>query len=511
MFRRRAQQAVDGARTVDAGTPETSSVPAGNSAAGCSRVDRTSQRSPSAVLGTTRDSASGAYVAGGPASFLGWLETWNATEWVPVTLERRRQRVLESLIVLGKPEDGFYVTPEAASQRAGMSTTHFRSERARLRNTSMPDPGAMSKHNSEPAFMHPDAVMIDWFYVLVAERQAADAQSAYERAERLATAEAVFVQSYRLLQEWKLPHQHSWPHEHSRRSDTVEAMVQKRWMLRRNYLEALRDIGHSSRMITEYRLWRAFSSSSDDARWDPTVDMSFAAESSEQRLRLRPSEQLDTMGKLLIPAQASSFEGKPRPLAVAAEAAPYPTPFMDDGDFQRLKIRVTDLTTDRVSITWSEVECLISRLMSALYGLPDFPPQVVVALGRSGALPAAAVSHIIDCRLLGWVAVSRYRRVVAAGEALHEPYIRGRELPVLRATSVLVMDDVLDSGRSARTVIDRVLSRTYPEATFVVGGLVLYDHSQERQCAGEHWIGGVRVQERSRPWLDFPWAHVPRR
>ena len=114
----------------------------------------------------------------------------------------------------------------------------------------------------------------------------------------------------------------------------------------------------------------------------------------------------------------------------------------------------TDATTspDREELTW-ELFGTASRELSAQVVASGWVPDLIIAVARGGLIPAGAISYAIGVKAMGSMNVEFYTGI---GETLAEPVV----LPPLMDASelpgkkVLVVDDVADSGKTLRMVME---------------------------------------------------------
>lgn len=149
-------------------------------------------------------------------------------------------------------------------------------------------------------------------------------------------------------------------------------------------------------------------------------------------------------------------------------------------------------TMHREELTWHDIEALIDHILPQVAGKYD----VIVMVTRGGIIPGGMVAEALDIRDV----------LTAAVEFPKDPEIDRFAWPnflqfptdaLLRDRSVLIVDDVWDSGRTVNAVRGRV------EAA---GGLA-------RICVLHYKPGHSRFRER-RPdyygavtdnWIIYPW------
>ena len=115
-----------------------------------------------------------------------------------------------------------------------------------------------------------------------------------------------------------------------------------------------------------------------------------------------------------------------------------------------------DATTapDREVLTWEGFGGA-SRELAQQIVESGWIPDLIVAIARGGLIPAGAIAYAMDVKAIGTMNVEFYSGI---GETLTEPVL----LPPLMDVSamdgkrVLVVDDVADSGKTLKMVMDLI-------------------------------------------------------
>jgi hypoxanthine phosphoribosyltransferase len=377
-----------------------------------------------------------------------------------------------------------------------------RAELSRLRKALHPI-AALPRAANQVAALDPDVVDSDLWQVESARKAAEQKRDHYERTSSLHEAEMAFVTSHRIMQQ----HAREVLSE-AREKPTKElrAFVERRWQNRKEFVGALLEIGHFERAVTEHTIYLESLANRRDEFFDYDS----------------PERALSELGRLRI-----DLENEPESLAERTQRRAHSRLVFSGPNGQPLKIedaekeierklanrKTADTTRARgrtmeVDLGWLDVALLLKMMLFRLQEVA-FDPQVIVGVGRDGAAVGAAVSHALDCRLQGWVAVSRYQW--GPRQDSHRSYFRDRELPLVRASRVLVVNDLVYNGSSTRLAIDKGLEKGqenswYPEAEIVVASL-LCDNSQPlKRESDERWITGYECAL-SEPsvWVNFPW------
>lgn len=160
---------------------------------------------------------------------------------------------------------------------------------------------------------------------------------------------------------------------------------------------------------------------------------------------------------------------------------------------------------ERETLTW-EGFGVASRELTASIVESGWIPDLIVAVARGGLLPAGAISYAIGVKAIGTMNVEFYTGI---DERLSEP----RLLPPLMDVSaidgkrVLVVDDVADSGRTLRMVMDLIAEHGLSldgEAAVPVDARCAVIYEKPRSVISPDYVW--RVTDR---WINFPWSTLP--
>ena len=154
----------------------------------------------------------------------------------------------------------------------------------------------------------------------------------------------------------------------------------------------------------------------------------------------------------------------------------------------------TDLT-DKEILTW-EMFGQSSREMAQTIADSGYVPDIIIAVARGGLLPAGALSYSMGVKLSDAINVEFYTDV---HETLPDPVLLAPMLDVdsITGKKLLVVDDVADSGRTLKLVVD-LLTRYQAE----VRSAVVYAKSQSVVDPDYVW-------KRTDQWIVFPWSAEP--
>ncbi|MDQ3896877.1 MAG: hypothetical protein M3326_06440 [Actinomycetota bacterium] len=348
--------------------------------------------------------------------------------------------------------------------------------------------------------LDPNAVDVDLWRVEAAEAAAASLTAGhdpYERARLLYDAEAAWVESLRQTPEAILTDATK-----GCLASELQRFGERRWKVRTDYIHALIEAGHTSRVVTEYSLWREVASDGDHR------ERLFCASAPRSRARGVPPV-LDAIGEMLVNAGARTTTvweeadrrraRLPRPKALARP---------ERARLDQLLGPPAPAAAVPAELQWGDVSILVRSLVHRLLE-ESFLPQVVIGIARGGVIPGSLLAHALGCRELGWVAAS-HRGSAGWPNARSVAHVRGAELPRLQASRVLLVDDVVITGRTCRLAIDhgtQGVRQHFPEARIAVAGLVMGKEHLDSQRDGELWFGGyeTRFGDAGRQWVDFPW------
>ncbi|WP_428486545.1 xanthine phosphoribosyltransferase [Rhodopila sp.] len=146
------------------------------------------------------------------------------------------------------------------------------------------------------------------------------------------------------------------------------------------------------------------------------------------------------------------------------------------------------MATHYYTVTWDQLHrdarALAWRLMQ------DGPFTGIVAVSRGGLIPAAIIARELDLRLVESVCVVTYQ-----DEARGEPRITKPPAAAGDGTGFLIVDDLVDSGTTAR-----VVRKLLPKAHFAC----IY-----AKPLGRDTIDSFVTEVSQDTWILFPWDTEP--
>ncbi|MCD9152823.1 phosphoribosyltransferase [Aeromicrobium duanguangcaii] len=147
---------------------------------------------------------------------------------------------------------------------------------------------------------------------------------------------------------------------------------------------------------------------------------------------------------------------------------------------------------EREILTWPTYGTAIRELAQTVAD-SGFRPDIVLGIARGGLIPAGSVAYALDCKNLFTMNVEFYTGVGTTREepTLLPPFLDLAELDDL---SVLVVDDVADSGKTLELV-----ARICWEHAGDVRSAVIYEKPRSIIKPDYAW----RQTDR---WINFPWS-----
>jgi hypothetical protein len=154
----------------------------------------------------------------------------------------------------------------------------------------------------------------------------------------------------------------------------------------------------------------------------------------------------------------------------------------------------TDDATDREILGWAEFGEASRDLATMVHG-SGFTPDVVVAIARGGLLLAGSIAYALDVKSCGALNAEFYTGVDAR---LDEPVVLAPFIDEvsLAGKRVLLVDDVSDSGRTLRMVLDLITL-----AGAEVRTVCLYSKPATVLEPDFVW-------RRTARWIAFPWSSL---
>lgn len=151
--------------------------------------------------------------------------------------------------------------------------------------------------------------------------------------------------------------------------------------------------------------------------------------------------------------------------------------------------------SEREVLTW-DMFGRAGRELAQQVADDGYRPEIVLAIARGGLLPAGAVSYALGAKNVFAMNVEFYTGVDTRLEmpVVLPPVLDAVELDGAR---VLVVDDVADTGRTLRLVLDFCADHVRE-----VRSAVIYEKPQSVVRCEYVW-------RRTDRWIDFPWSAQP--
>jgi xanthine phosphoribosyltransferase len=146
------------------------------------------------------------------------------------------------------------------------------------------------------------------------------------------------------------------------------------------------------------------------------------------------------------------------------------------------------MATHYYTVTWDQLHRDARALAWRL--IDKGPFTGIVAITRGGLIPAAIVARELECRLIESVSVMTYDE-----EELGTPVVNKPPTAASDGTGFLVIDDLVDTGSTARAVRGLL-----PKAHFAC----IY-----AKPAGREMIDTFVTEVSQATWILFPWDTEP--
>lgn len=140
---------------------------------------------------------------------------------------------------------------------------------------------------------------------------------------------------------------------------------------------------------------------------------------------------------------------------------------------------------DQVVISWPELHRDARYLCRALHDLGEW--KGIIAITRGGLVPAALVARELEIRLIDTVCVVSYGAAEDGGAEQAQGELRWLKGVEGNGDGWLLIDDLVDTGRTARAVRERLPKAHFATLYAKPLGLPVVD-SFVREFAQEEWI-----------------------
>lgn len=164
-----------------------------------------------------------------------------------------------------------------------------------------------------------------------------------------------------------------------------------------------------------------------------------------------------------------------------------------------------DQQPERETLTWQGFGDA-SRLLTQSIVDSGWIPDLIIAIARGGLVPAGAISYAMGVKAIGTMNVEFYTGV---GETLDEPVLLPplMDISAMDGKRVLVVDDVADSGKTLKMVMDMIAEHGLSldgETTVRVEARSAVIYEKPRSIISPDYVWKVTDK-----WINFPWSTLP--
>ena len=142
------------------------------------------------------------------------------------------------------------------------------------------------------------------------------------------------------------------------------------------------------------------------------------------------------------------------------------------------------MATHYYTVSWDQLHRDARALAWRLIELGPFTG--IVAITRGGLIPAAIIARELDCRLIESVSVITYDE-----ETRGDPVVTKAPLAAGDGTGFLIVDDLVDTGATAR-VVRALLPKAHFAAVYA-------------KPAGRGMVDSFITEVSQDTWILFPW------
>jgi len=154
------------------------------------------------------------------------------------------------------------------------------------------------------------------------------------------------------------------------------------------------------------------------------------------------------------------------------------------------------MASENISIrymSWKELHRALITLAKRLYR-DGFIPDIIFAVLKGGLIPARILSDLVQVDEIGFIGVKFYK---AVGTRMAKPHLTLPPTHRITGLNVLVVDDVVESGRTLQLVIEE-LSRYEAKEIRSLTLLV----KPQRTISPDYYY------EETSQWVLFPWEYI---
>jgi len=144
-------------------------------------------------------------------------------------------------------------------------------------------------------------------------------------------------------------------------------------------------------------------------------------------------------------------------------------------------------------VSWERIQSLSRRLATAIHD-SGFRPDIIIAIGRGGYVPARILADYLDSMALTSIKVEHYRRGAEKQSVARVAYPLCQDIAGLR---VLLVDDVSDSGDTYVVALEHLSAWRPAQVTTAA-----LHHKMVSTYKPDHYAEEIHQWR----WLIYPWA-----
>jgi len=150
-------------------------------------------------------------------------------------------------------------------------------------------------------------------------------------------------------------------------------------------------------------------------------------------------------------------------------------------------------TVELEYISWKELHLALVKL-AAKVKMSEYKPSIVIGVLKGGLIPARIMADLLAVSELGFIGV-RFYKGVSKREA--KPEITLPPMPSVSGRKVLLIDDIVDTGRTIQLAVDEL----YRYGAAEVKSMAIYVKKWSPVIPDYYY----KVTDK---WVVFPWELV---
>ncbi|WP_440059933.1 phosphoribosyltransferase [Thermogladius sp. 4427co] len=140
-------------------------------------------------------------------------------------------------------------------------------------------------------------------------------------------------------------------------------------------------------------------------------------------------------------------------------------------------------------VSWDEIHRALAVMSKRVR--ESFKPDMLVAIAKGGYIPARILSDFLGISQIGLIEIKFYKEV---GKTREKPVVYQISLKDIEDSNILVVDDVVDSGRTMQTALNLLSNFSARD----VRSLAIYVKKWSPMLPDYYW-------EITDKWVVFPW------